>query len=75
MFYRPRSICLRCRDLPAKQSPLSSPLFMSQGIQKSARAALENPRLVGEPEIRDVGGADQHTNQQARTRRWQWFLL
>jgi len=37
----------------------------AQSIQKAARAALENPRLVGEPEIRETGGAtDRQADQQ-----------
>lgn len=28
-----------------------------QGIQQAARAALENPRLSGEPQMRDTGAA------------------
>ena len=36
-----------------------------QSIQKAARSALENPRLVGEPEIRETGGApDRQADQQ-----------
>ena len=34
-----------------------------QAVQQAARAALENPRLAGEPEIRDTGAAEPQADQ------------